>query len=202
MSSLTWPVPVRAAAAAPVPVRAQAAASAVQRVRRRTFENGGCPPTLWVAPEFGRYAPANAQTLYIFTCRRGADTAHTQMGRPTHEAPNGTAYTRDHTHKLTQTHTNTHKHTARPDKVYTRKATPPAIELSTTRRHARSSLLGTSPTPAQDPCSRHVTQGDDGEITSPPRRVAERRPGRRRCRRGTPLARSTRRRRTCPCRNR
>ena len=36
---------------------------------------------------------------YILTRRRGADTAHTQMGRPTYEAP-----TRE------STHTNTHKH--------------------------------------------------------------------------------------------
>ena len=39
--------------------------------------------------------------LYVFTRRRGANTAHTQMGRPTHEAP-----TREYTHKHTQTQTN------------------------------------------------------------------------------------------------
>ena len=39
--------------------------------------------------------------IYIFTRRRGANTAHTQMGRPTHEAP-----TREYTHKHTQTQTN------------------------------------------------------------------------------------------------
>ena len=37
----------------------------------------------------------------LFTRRRGANTAHTQMGRPTHEAP-----TREYTHKHTQTQTN------------------------------------------------------------------------------------------------
>ena len=38
--------------------------------------------------------------LYVyFTRRRGAHTAHTQVGRPTHEAP-----TREYTHKHTQTH--------------------------------------------------------------------------------------------------
>jgi hypothetical protein len=50
---------------------------------------------------------------HISTRRRGANTTlnttHTQMGRPTHEAP-----TRESTHKQTQ---NTNKHTARPDKV-------------------------------------------------------------------------------------
>ena len=38
--------------------------------------------------------------LYVFTRRRGANTAHIQMGRPTHEAP-----TREYTHK--------HKHSPR-----------------------------------------------------------------------------------------
>ena len=37
--------------------------------------------------------------LYLLTRRRGAHTAHTQIGRPTHEAP-----TRENTHKHTQTH--------------------------------------------------------------------------------------------------
>ena len=41
------------------------------------------------------------QKQYLFTRRRGANTAHTQMGRPTHEAP-----TREYTHKHTQTQTN------------------------------------------------------------------------------------------------
>ena len=40
-------------------------------------------------------------TCYLFTRRRGANTAHTHMGRPTHEAP-----TREYTHKHTQTQTN------------------------------------------------------------------------------------------------
>ena len=40
--------------------------------------------------------------LYILTRRRGADTAHTQVGRPIYEAP-----TREYTHKHTQTQTNT-----------------------------------------------------------------------------------------------
>ena len=44
------------------------------------------------------------------TRRRGADTARTQMGRPTYEAP-----TREYTHKHTHTQTNTHD--LRPDKV-------------------------------------------------------------------------------------
>ena len=37
--------------------------------------------------------------LYLLTRRRGAHTAHTQVGRPTHEAP-----TREYTHKHKQTH--------------------------------------------------------------------------------------------------
>jgi hypothetical protein len=41
--------------------------------------------------------------LDIFTRRRGAHTAHTQLGRPTHEAP-----TREYTHKHTQTHSPRH----------------------------------------------------------------------------------------------
>ena len=54
--------------------------------------------------------------VYIITRRRGPDTAHTQVGRPTYEAP---TYSRVHT----QAHTNTNKQhsgqrTARPDKVY------------------------------------------------------------------------------------
>ena len=40
-------------------------------------------------------------SIYLFTRRRGANTAPTQMGRPTHEAP-----TREYTHKHTQTQTN------------------------------------------------------------------------------------------------
>jgi hypothetical protein len=40
----------------------------------------------------------------LLTRRRGADTAHTQMGRPTYEAP-----TREYTHKHTQTQTNTQR---------------------------------------------------------------------------------------------
>ena len=43
----------------------------------------------------------NVYSLFLFTRRRGANTAHTQMGRPTHEAP-----TREYTHKHTQTQTN------------------------------------------------------------------------------------------------
>ena len=39
--------------------------------------------------------------LCVFTRRGGANTAHTQMGRPTHEAP-----TREYTHKHTQAQTN------------------------------------------------------------------------------------------------
>jgi hypothetical protein len=45
---------------------------------------------------------SRATPIYILTRRRGADTAHTQMGRPTYEAP-----TREYTHKHTQTQTNT-----------------------------------------------------------------------------------------------
>ena len=45
---------------------------------------------------------------------RGADTVHTQMGRPTRHLFEST---HTNTHKHTQTHTNTHKHTTRPDKV-------------------------------------------------------------------------------------
>eukprot|EP00964_Phaeocystis_antarctica_P020326 scaffold11230_cov69-Phaeocystis_antarctica.AAC.1 len=37
--------------------------------------------------------------LCILTRRRGAHTAHTQIGRPTHEAP-----TRENTHKRKRTH--------------------------------------------------------------------------------------------------
>jgi hypothetical protein len=47
---------------------------------------------------------SRATPIYILTRRRGADTAHTQMGRPTYEAP-----TRDYTHKHTQTQTNTQR---------------------------------------------------------------------------------------------
>ena len=43
-------------------------------------------------------------TRYLLTRRRGADTAHTQMGRPTYEAP-----TREYTHRHTQTQTNTQR---------------------------------------------------------------------------------------------
>ena len=46
------------------------------------------------------------------TRRRGANTAHTQMRRLTHEAPTR-EYTHKHTHTLPQT--NTHTHSARPD---------------------------------------------------------------------------------------
>jgi hypothetical protein len=42
--------------------------------------------------------------LCVLTRRRGADTAHTQMGRPTYEAP-----TREYTHQHTQTQTNTQR---------------------------------------------------------------------------------------------
>jgi len=47
------------------------------------------------------YDPAvrESHDLYILTRRRGADTAHTEMARPTHEAP-----TREYTHKHKQTH--------------------------------------------------------------------------------------------------
>ena len=45
---------------------------------------------------------SRATPIYILTRRRGADTAHTQMGRPTYEAP-----TREYTHKHTQTQTHT-----------------------------------------------------------------------------------------------
>ena len=48
----------------------------------------------------GSLTPLSSE--YIFTRRRGANTAHTQMGRPTHEAP-----TRENTRKHTQTQTNT-----------------------------------------------------------------------------------------------
>ena len=37
--------------------------------------------------------------LFLFSRRRGANTAHTQMGRPTHEAP-----TREYTREHKQTH--------------------------------------------------------------------------------------------------
>ena len=64
--------------------------------------------------------------VHVLTRRRGADTAHTQTGRPTYEAPthtNAHKHTQTHstprtnTHKRTQTHASTNKHTARPDKV-------------------------------------------------------------------------------------
>jgi len=54
-------------------------------------------------------AQTSSHVICLLTRRRGADTAHTQMGRPTYEAP-----TREY---RTQTHTNTNKHTTRPDKV-------------------------------------------------------------------------------------
>jgi hypothetical protein len=50
-------------------------------------------------------------SIYVLTRRRGADTAHTQMGRP----PVHTRHLLESTH--TNTHTNTNKHTTWPDKV-------------------------------------------------------------------------------------
>ena len=57
-----------------------------------------------VGLETCRVNPSHTNFLFIFTRRRGANTAHTQMGRPTHEG----TYSRVHT----QTHTNTNKRTA------------------------------------------------------------------------------------------
>ena len=66
--------------------------------------------------------------LYVFTRRRGANTAHIQMGRPTHEAP-----TREYTHKHTQTQD-------RSDKSYkhkTKTRPPPCARL---RAHNRNNI--------------------------------------------------------------
>ena len=49
------------------------------------------------SPSFFFAFSLRAVVLYVFTRRRGANTAHTQMGRPTHEAPTRVS-----------THTNTH----------------------------------------------------------------------------------------------
>ena len=47
--------------------------------------------------------PASSHvTLYVFNAPEGCHTAHTQMGRPTHEAPTR-EYTHKHKHKQTQT---------------------------------------------------------------------------------------------------
>ena len=58
---------------------------------------GERPPTLLIR---ARRSSRTSQ-LFFLTRRRGANTAPTQMGRPTHEAP-----TREYTHKHTQTQTN------------------------------------------------------------------------------------------------
>ena len=50
------------------------------------------------SPSYGR----TSLPVQYETRRRGANTAHIHMGRPTHEAP-----TREYTHKHTQTQTNT-----------------------------------------------------------------------------------------------
>jgi hypothetical protein len=52
--------------------------------------------TEWLSTDYNINAPERGG--------RAADTAHTQLGRPAHEAP-----TREYTHKHTQTHTNTQR---------------------------------------------------------------------------------------------
>merc|ERR1712085_3436 len=52
-------------------------------------------------PEGLTHDRVTSACIYVFTRRRGAHTAHTQVGRPTHEAP-----TREYTH--TQPHTTVH----------------------------------------------------------------------------------------------
>jgi hypothetical protein len=52
--------------------------------------------TEWLSTDYNINAPERGG--------RAADTAHTQLGRPAHEAP-----TREYTHKHTQTHTNTRR---------------------------------------------------------------------------------------------
>ena len=59
------------------------------------------PPISWLVQFLGDLSAKGSCPVYVFTRRRGANTAPTQMGRPTHEAP-----TREYTHKHTQTQTN------------------------------------------------------------------------------------------------
>ena len=68
--------------------------------------------------------------LYILTRRRGANTAHTQTGRRTHEATTRECTHKHHTqtHRHTQTHTNTHIHRAMGGKL------TPSRSLATTPR--------------------------------------------------------------------
>ena len=49
----------------------------------------------WLLRKTRPRASSHPRTLYVFTRRRGANTAHTQMGRRTHEAP-----TREYTRML------------------------------------------------------------------------------------------------------
>ena len=83
--------------------RRRAHAAALHRDASRVAETtvksaaGWCRET--VRDERGGGKPATGlRGLRLLTLRRGADTAHTQMGRPTYEAP-----TREYTHKHTQT---------------------------------------------------------------------------------------------------
>ena len=80
----------------------------------------------------------------MITRRRGADTAHTQMGRPTRHI-RGT-YSRVHT----QTHTNTNKHTTWPDKVrcgLTPWRRPPHQRRAPRPHPQQTASLSRSPTP-------------------------------------------------------
>jgi hypothetical protein len=68
--------------------------------------------------------------LYILNPPEGAHTAHTQVGRPTHEAP-----TREYTHKHPQTQTNTQStlyhglRCSRPSPIIAEKATTVRVHV-------------------------------------------------------------------------
>ena len=82
--------------------------------------------------------PLADRLAYVFTRRRGANTAHTQMGRPTHEAP-----TREYTHKHKQTHSAARQSTVRAHAVV-----PPSSSRRAPRPHTqRAASLSRSPTP-------------------------------------------------------
>jgi hypothetical protein len=74
--------------------------------RRRAAGAPDSPPTarepqILIKKPYSSKNMSDLLLLYLLARRRGADTAHTKMGRPTYEAP-----IREYTHKHTQTHTN------------------------------------------------------------------------------------------------
>ena len=73
--------------------------------RRRAAGAPDSPPTarepqILIKKPYSSKNMSDLLLLYLLARRRGADTAHTKMGRPTYEAP-----TREYTHKHTQTQT-------------------------------------------------------------------------------------------------